>query len=104
MSTEKPIKLAAKLPKGNANGLDAIHEQVKKHGSAYVVMLVSAPEVLVRIGGTREPKLTIDHIEGLPAGPLADQGERLLLEARKARTGDDAPGLFDLHEPDTKED
>ena len=104
MSTDKPIKLAAKLPKGNANGLDTIHDQVKKHGSAYVVMLVSAPEVLVRVGGTREPKLTIDHVEGLPAGVLADRGEGLLLEARKARTGDVAPGLFDLHEHATPED
>jgi len=102
MTTERPIKILAKLPKGNANGLDTIYDEVRNHGAAYAVVRLVANEVVLRPGGTREPKLTIAHIEGLPRlaegdNPrydfsLAKQGERLLTAARARRTGEDEPG------------
>lgn len=85
-NTEKPIKLSARLPKElRLNGLDTIHEQVARHGQAYIIALVVAPEVVERAGGVRQPVLVIDHVEGLPRGPLADDGERLLRRARTDR-------------------
>lgn len=102
--SERPISLSKTLPKGDANGLDTIYDQVKEHGTAYAVVRFHADKVTVYPGGTREPVLTIERIEGLPAlsevdgterYSLAKQGERLLLDARRRRLGDDAPDLFD---------
>lgn len=84
-----PIKLSAKLPKGvPLNGLDTIHEQLAKFGTAYVIMSVSAHEVVNRIGSGKQPIMTIDHVEGLPEGPgsdLAARGRTLMRDARAAR-------------------
>jgi hypothetical protein len=86
MNSERPIKLSAKLPKeARLNGLDSIHEQVARHGQAYIIASVVAPEVVERAGGVRQPVLVIDHIEGLPKGALADDGGRLLRRARTDR-------------------
>lgn len=96
-SDQKPFKLLAKLPKGDANGLETVYDQLKNHGTAYVLMRVSSPEVTVRLGNIREPKLVIDRIEGLPPGDglsLQTAAERLMGRARKAR-GVDEPDLYD---------
>jgi hypothetical protein len=84
-----PIKLSAKLPKELAlNGLGTVHEQLSKYGTATVIMTVSASEVTHRLGGSKQPIMTIEHIEGLPPGELADEGEILLDRARAARESD----------------
>lgn len=86
MPTDKPFKLSARLPKETrVNGLATIHDQAKRHGSAYVIAYVTAPEVVHRPDGDVQPVLAIHHIEGLPTGDLADAGERLLLQARAER-------------------
>lgn len=80
-----PIKLSAKLPKELAlNGLGAVHEQLSKYGTATVIMTVSASEVTHRLGGSKQPTVTIEHIEGL-TGDLAGDGQKLLQAARQAR-------------------
>lgn len=91
-----PIKLSAKLPKElTLNGLGTVHEQLTKYGTATVVMTVSASEVTHRLGGSKQPTVTIEHIEGLPAGRLADAGTRLLRDAREDRESADGtlPGM-----------
>jgi len=104
MSTDRPIKLSPRLPKGEANGLDAIYDLVKgQNGSAYVIMRVHADKVVRYPGGVLEPVLTIERLEGLPqhaegddsVPSLAAQGGRLLLAARQYRLGDDEPDLYD---------
>lgn len=83
-----PIKLSAKLPKDRPlNGLDAVHEQLAKFGTAYVIMSVSAHEVVDRLDGQKQPIMVIDHIEGLPEGDsgLAVRGRTLMRDARAAR-------------------
>lgn len=117
-SMDRPVKLSARLPKGDANGLDTIYDQVKEHGSAYAVVRFHADKVTVYPNGTREPVLTIERIEGLPAlteaatvagatFSLAKDAERLLLTARARRLGDAEPDLFDggvLAEPDSDQE
>lgn len=106
--SERPISLSKTLPKGDANGLDTIYHLAKDHGVVYAVVRFHADKVTVYPDGTREPVLTIERIEGLPPlteaemvpdderrYSLAKQGERLLLEARRRRTGGDEPDLFD---------
>jgi hypothetical protein len=91
-----PIKLSAKLPNELAlNGLGTVHAELTKYGTATVVMTVSASEVTHRLGGSKQPTVTIKHIEGLPPGVLADQGKALLRDARAAREGADGtlPGM-----------
>lgn len=81
-----PVKLSAKLPKELAlNGLGTVHEQLSKYGTATVVMTVSASEVTHRLGGSKQPTVTIEHIEGLPAGALDERGQKLLHDARADR-------------------
>lgn len=90
-----PIKLSAKLPKElTLNGLGTVHEQLSKYGTATVVMTVSASEVTHRLGGTKQPTVTIEHIEGL-VGDLAKDGEFLLRQARAARESGEGvlPGM-----------
>lgn len=83
---DTPIKLSAKLPKELVlNGLGTVHEQLSKYGTAYVVMAVSASEVTHRLGGSKQPTVTIEHIEGLPTGTLADRGQALMRDARADR-------------------
>lgn len=83
-----PVKLSAKLPKGlPLNGLGTVHEQLVKFGTATVIMTVSASEVLNRIGGSKQPIVTIEHIEGL-TGDLAEEGRILLHAARQNRESD----------------
>lgn len=96
-----PIKLSAKLPKDRPlNGLDTVHEQLAAHGTAIVIMTVSAPEVVNRLGGARQPVLTIEHIEGLPEGDdgFAVRGRNLLRDARAARERADGvmPGMENM--------
>lgn len=91
-----PIKLSARLPKElPLNGLGTVHEQLTKYGTATVIMTVSASEVTHRLGGSKQPIVTIEHIEGLPAGDLAKAGEDLLRRARAARESADGtlPGM-----------
>lgn len=86
MPTDKPFKLSAKLPKeARVNGLATIHDQAKRHGGAYVIAYVTAPEVVHRPEGEMQPVLVVAHIEGLPTGDLGDAGERLILRARAER-------------------
>lgn len=81
-----PIKLSAKLPKELAlNGLGTVHEQLSRYGTATVVMTVSASEVTHRLSGSKQPTVVIEHIEGLPPGALAEEGEFLLSRARAER-------------------
>jgi hypothetical protein len=94
MHDEKPVKLAAKLPKkDNLNGLDTVHEQLRRHGTAIIIAQVTAPTVTERLGGIREPRAEIESIEGLPADGGGDSlnalGARLLELARAERLGDD---------------
>jgi hypothetical protein len=82
----KPIKLSAKLPGELAmNGLDTVHDQLAGYGTAYVIMSVSTYEVLKRLSGDVQPVMVIEHIEGLPEGPLAVAAKQLMRDARKAR-------------------
>jgi hypothetical protein len=93
---QTPIKLSAKLPKELAlNGLGTVHEQLSKYGTATVIMTVSASEVTHRLGGSKQPIVTIEHIEGLPAGALDERGKVLLRDARAAREESDGtlPGM-----------
>lgn len=90
------VKLSAKLPKTNPlNGLGAIHSQLAGYGGGYVIMFVESDEQVARLGGGRQPLAVVEHIEGLPTGPLADAGKELLLRARKARELSDGvlPGM-----------
>lgn len=93
--SDTPIKLAARLPKEHRlNGLGTIYDQVKRHGSAYVIMYVRADEVTELADGTKRPTLTIDHIEGLPTAQEADNtdlhraGGKLMDWARAEREAD----------------
>lgn len=93
--SDKPIKLSARLPKDRPlNGLGTIYDQVKRHGSAFVVMYVRADEVTERADGTKVPTLTIDHIEGLPTMQGVDNtdlhraGAKLMEWARAEREAD----------------
>jgi len=98
MHDEKPVKLAAKLPKeGNLNGLDTVHDQLRRHGTAIIIAQVTAPTMTVRIGDIREPRAEIEWIEGLPTGggdSLNTLGSQLLELARAERLGDGDPVLF----------
>lgn len=90
------VKLSAKLPKVHAlNGLGTIHEQLAKFAGGYVIMFVESSEQTNRLGGGRQPLASIEQIEGLPTGPLADAGKELMLRARSARELTDGviPGM-----------
>lgn len=97
MNEEKPVKLSARLPKKHpANGLDTVHKQLRQHGTAIVVMQVTAPTQLRSATGIVEPVAVIEWIEGLPGaavGSLGDIGAKLLQIARVDRTGADADTL-----------
>jgi len=98
MDDEKPVKLAAKLPKQNdVNGLDTVHDQLRRHGTAIVVMQVTAPTRTEYSGGIVEPRAEIEWIEGLPGanrGDLGDLGAQLLGLARAERLGEDDGALI----------
>jgi len=101
MHDEKPVKLAAKLPKGdNLNGLDTVHDRLRKHGTAYLIMQVTAPTVTDHLGGIQEPRAEIEWVEGLPTGDggsLGTIGAKLLEVARAQRLGEGADTLFGRH-------
>lgn len=99
MDVDKPVKLTVKQPKGNSlNGLETIHDQLKRHGTAIIIMQVTAPEVVERIGGIRQPAAVIEWVEGLPSqGPHKDlhaAGEQLMQWARAARLDGDEDALI----------
>jgi len=98
MNAEKPVKLAAKLPKkGSVNGLETVHAALRAHGTAIVIMQVTAPTREERLGGIVEPKAEIEWVEGLPgsaAGTLGDIGAQLLQLARAERLGEDDGALL----------
>lgn len=101
MSNDKPVKLSAKLPKTTeANGLSTIHEQLRRFRPGIIIARVIVPEIKETYGGTREPTMFIEHIEGLPEGELAAAGEALIQNARLVRDGkpDTIPGV-DEREP-----
>ncbi len=89
-----PFKLASKLPKDpKVNGLVGVHEQLRRFGTATIIMTVGCDQVVKTRGG-EQPIMVIEHIEGL-TGDLADEGEILLDRARVARESDDGvlPGM-----------
>lgn len=101
MPNDKPVKLSARLPKTiDANGLATIHEQLRRFRPGLIIASVVVPEVNETFGGTRQPVMVIEHIEGLPAGDLARAGEALMERARLARDKkpDTIPGV-DEREP-----
>lgn len=101
MSNDKPVKLSAKLPKTvEANGLDTIHDELRRFRPGIIIARVVVPEVNERFGGVRQPTMFIEHVEGLPAGDLAKAGEALMERARLARDSkpDTLPGV-DEREP-----
>lgn len=101
MSNTKPVKLSAKLPKAiDANGLATLHDQLRRFRPGLIIARVTVPEITETYGGTREPVMVIEHIEGLPEGDLAKAGEALIERARLARDGkqDTLPGV-DEREP-----
>lgn len=89
-----PFKLAGKLPKDpKFNGLAPVHEQLRRFGTAMIVMTVGCDQ-LVKTRSGEQPVMVIEHIEGL-TGDLADEGEALIDRARVARETDDGvlPGM-----------
>jgi hypothetical protein len=98
MDPEKPVKLAAKLPKeNNANGLDTVHAQLRAHGTAIIIMQVTAPTREERVGGIVRPQAEIEWVEGLPGSAkasLGDIGSQLLQLARAERLGEEEGALF----------
>lgn len=98
MTNGKPVKLSAKLPKTpEANGLGTVHEQLRRFRPGLIIARVVVPEVKETYGGTREPTMFIEHVEGLPEGELAAAGEALIERARLARDRkpDTIPGVDD---------
>jgi hypothetical protein len=98
MDPEKPVKLAAKLPKTHeANGLETVHDRLRRHGTAILIMQVTAPSREERLDGVVTPKAEIEWIEGLPGasqGDLGDLGAQLLGLARAERLGEDDGALI----------
>jgi hypothetical protein len=97
MNDEKPVKLSARLPKqSNLNGLDTVHDTLRRYGTAIIVMQVTAHERAERVGGIVQPTAVIEWVEGLPGGKrgtLGDIGAKLLHVARVDRTGADEDTL-----------
>lgn len=90
----RPVKLAGKLPKGNADGLGTLHEQLVKGEGGFILLAVGTDFVKRRAGLPDEPTAFIIQSEGLPNGPLADAAKRLMGRARRARMeGDGADPL-----------
>lgn len=98
MDDEKPVKLATKLPKEhNLNGLDTVHERLRRHGTAIVIMQVISLTREEHASGIIMPKAEIEWVEGLPGanrGDLGDIGAQLLGLARAERLGTDDGALF----------
>lgn len=84
--TDKPVKISAKLPKGDAlNGLSAVHGQLcDEDGDALVIMCIGHLRLTTHPGGIEEPTTYVKRIEGL-TGNLAVKGGLLLDRARRRR-------------------
>lgn len=98
MGNDKPVKLSAKLPKTvEGNGLSTIHEQLRRFRPGIIIARVIVPEITESYGGTKQPVMVIEHIEGLPDGELSAMGEALIERARLARDKkpDTLPGIDD---------
>jgi hypothetical protein len=95
MDGPKPVKLAAKLPKEvRLNGLETVHDQLAKFGTATIIATVTTKLVeQIGGGGVLQPVMLVEHVEGLPTGPLAKAGERLMTRARIARLGGEEEAL-----------
>jgi len=109
MSGPKPVKLLAKLPKeSRLNGLESVHDQLARFGTATIVMTVSTKLVERHAGDVLQPVMQIEHVEGLPAGALAKAGEQLMTQARIARLGGEEealpPEVVDFGQPDDDND
>ncbi len=104
--TLRPIKLSAKQPKtGNLNGTVTVHPQLQAFGDALLIMKVSCSQVVDSLG-SKQPVMTIEHIEGLPVGALADSGAELLERAAIKRRSDDGvlPGMEATNLADARRD
>lgn len=84
--TDKPVKISAKLPKGDAqNGLSTVHGQLcDEDGDALVIMRIGHQRLTTHPGGILEPTTYIKCVEGL-TGDLKTEGVRLLDRARVRR-------------------
>ncbi|MGH6657589.1 MAG: hypothetical protein ACRDVE_20580, partial [Actinocrinis sp.] len=90
--------LAARLPAGERNGLDALGAQVATHptGRFVLVVLVDVSETKTKLDvGLSTATLRIRRIEAL-TGKDGDTARKLLLAAMKRRTGRDQLTLDDL--------
>lgn len=97
MSTDQ-VKLSARLPVGERNGLDALALELgdDPSGSYIVIALVDPLQILKKVDtGETTATLRIRRIEA-PTGMYSKQARELLLRAVQRRTGRDQLTLDDL--------
>ncbi len=85
--TDKPVKIAAKLPRLDAqNGLSTVHGRLlDEGGEAVIIGIVRHSRLTTHPGAIQEPTTEWVRVEGLPAGELMREGVRLIDRARARR-------------------
>lgn len=100
------VKLAARLPAGGRNGLDALGPELGKHPDDMfvVVAIVDCSQTLrQRDTDTTTATMRIRRIEPL-RGMAADKARELLLDALKSRTGRGQLTIADLDKYDNEDE
>jgi len=86
-----PLKLSAALPKGDRNGLEAVFDDVLKHGNReqMIVASITCSQVVSSPrSDTVSATLRIEAIEAFPCGdPRWHDARELLERQREGRTG-----------------
>jgi hypothetical protein len=102
----RPVKLLGKLPKGSANGLDAIYDMLRSGRGGYAIVSLGQDHVKRRVGMPDEPVAFVVGIEGCSSVETAKAAEKLMERCRRERThGTGAEELpLNLDEGDEGED
>ena len=85
MDATRPVKLAGKLPKGNADGLGALYDLLRQDKGGYAVVHLGTDHVKRRGGMPDEPTAFIVQIEGCASAELVKAAVHLMGRARRER-------------------